>query len=502
VVDMVNKKGTIIKNSFKFTLSNAILRVSQIIQGIFVANLLGPTLFGLKNAIQLVLDYGGYLHLGSLNGFYRERQKNEFINVKKRNYYTHLIFSFLIIAGILFFIVSILCFVFLNYSFTIRASILIIGLLVPTGMFLTFLSIILQSKTDFNSLSVINLMQAGFVLFFIIIFVYFFGVIGYFLGTLLGSIIILVLRWYKAEYIPQIIINSRTFTLLKKSFYLFLFNFAYLVFFSVDRIFVINYFGEAELGYYAVGLFFANLMYFFISSLVLPVVPQIYQNIKNKRLLIKYIVFPTRITQNLIYSVVFLTLFLYPFLIFILPKYATGFLYVNILIFSVMFYPELSNKYFIGANKERFLLWFTSIFVFFAIFINFLVIIFDLPPLFIAISTMVALFLYGTITNLLCYKELLGSWNKALKEVFNYLWPLGYALIGYGLLWILAHFWLYGFMNYYVVKVIQAILFTIWYAPILWKLEKKHKILKIICEYIKGKLRPKFALTENPKTID
>ncbi|PIU22567.1 MAG: hypothetical protein COT14_00460, partial [Candidatus Diapherotrites archaeon CG08_land_8_20_14_0_20_30_16] len=66
-----------------------------------------------------------------------------------------------------------------------------------------------------------------------------------------------------------------------------------------------------------------------------------------------------------------------------------------------------------------------------------------------------------------------------------------YALVGYGLLWLLAHFWLYGIMNYYVMKVIQAVLFTIWYSPILWKIEKEHRIIKIIWAGIKGKIKGK-----------
>ncbi len=498
IMVLKSKKEKIIKASLQFSVSNILLRISQIIQGLFVANILGPTMFGIKNAIQLISDYGYYGHFGSLSIFSKERQKLEFDDTSKRDYYTNIIFTFLMLVSVIIIFISIMCFFFLNYSFLTRMSILIIGFLIPVTLFINFMSIIFQSKGDFQSLSVINITQAVLVLISIILFVYFLGVIGYFLGSLVGFFCILLFRWLKIDYTPKLVFNFKTiFLLLKQGLVLFLFSLSFLFFFSIDRFFIIYNFGATELGYYAIGVFFANLMYFFMATLVIPFIPKIFQNIASKTELYKYIIIPTKITNNIIYFFVFLVLFLYPFLIFILPKYSAGFLYVNILIFSILFYPLLITNYFVGANKEKFLLWYTCLFVLFAAILDFCVVIFKLPPIFIAVATMVTFFFYGVSMNLIGYKDLLGSYKKALKEVFNCLWPLGYALVGYGLLWLLAHFWLYDFINYYIVKAIQAVLFTIWYAPILWKIEKEHRILKMIWEGIKRKLKGKDQAVDN-----
>jgi len=497
----VQTKENIIKSTLKYSISNIVLRISQIIQGIFVANILGPAAFGLKNAIQLISDYGQYIHLGAQNTFYKERQKYEYSDVKYRDYITNVTISFFIIVSIIFFLLSIIAYFLLPYSQVIKTSILVIGLLVPVSLFNGFFTIMLQAKSDFGTQSRYNLLQAIFVLMFVVIAVYLFGVVGYFVGALIGFLVVGIYLYYKLALKYNFVFDLHiTWLFLKKGFLLFILNLNYLVFFSIDRLFIIYFYGETPLGYYAIGLFFANLMYFFMVTLLLPVVPQIYQNLDSKKIVSKYIIKPYIVSIKLIYYLVFIILFFFPFVIFILPAYSAGFTYINILVFSVMFFPILIFNYFIGKNREVFLLIISIFFVFLILILDLIVCLCHLSPIYIAVATLITFFFYGNVLNIIGYKEILGSWRSAFKAVFNYLWPLGYALLGYGLLWLLAHYWLYGIMNYYLAKIVQAFLFTIWYSPILWKIEKEHRILRIIVQA----LRKKFGKSESvyPKNIE
>lgn len=494
----MSEKQKLLKDSLYNTFSSIILRISQIIQGIFVANILGPVLFGLKNAIQMILDYGNYSHLGVLNSFYKERQSLEYTNVKKRDYYTNIVFSYLVLIGVISILISIVLFIFLNVSSTIKYSILLIGFLIPLSLFMTFLNTILQSKNEFKKIATLNIFQGIFILFFIIILVYYLGIVGYFLGALLGFLLCLLVFWNTINYTPKFVMNLKSILLfIRSGFSLFLFNLSYLVFYSIDRIFIISYYGELQLGFYAIGLFFANLMFFLIYTLLLPIVPKVFQNINNKTKISKIIIKPTNLAYLIIYWIVILILFLYPFILFIMPDYIQGVHFVYVLLFSVMFFPILIVNYFIGKNKELYLIGYTVFFLVLAIVLNLLVVLFKLPAIYIAYASAIVIALYGNSLNLVGYKSLLGSWKLAFKEVINYLWPLGYALVGYGLLWLLAHYWLYDIMNYYVVKVIQAILFTIWYLPILWKIEKEHRIIRLIWSGVKGKLRSDLSDIKN-----
>jgi O-antigen/teichoic acid export membrane protein len=494
----MSDKKQIIANSAKYTPSNLFVRIMQLIQGVFVANLLGPIAYGLKNALQMFLDYGNYGHFGVLFLFTKERQKTEFKNIKKRDYITNLSYSFLMFVGALFAILGVILFFVLNYSLSIRLSLLFIGFLVPVSFFAAFCYNILQSKSDFKIRSIANIIQGIFLVIFVVVAVYFIGVPGYFLGLLLAWGLVDLYLIYQMKMTYKFIFNIKLFFgLIVRSFPLFLLSLNYLLFVSIDRIVIWFNFGALEMGYYAIGMFFSGLMYFFISTLLVPVIPIIYQTIDKKVKQIRYVITSYRISMYLIYYVVLIIIFLYPIIVFLMPEYRPGTAYVNILIFSTMLFPILSYNYFIAKNKEKLMLALTGLFLCLALVLDLLVVYLGLKVVYIAYSTLISFFLYGTITNLICYKQLLGSYSKALKETFNYLWPLGYALVGYGLLWILAHQWLYGILNYYVVKVIQAILFTIWYSPILWKVEKEHKILKTVCGYIKGKISPKAVLLEN-----
>jgi len=493
---MVNK-DRVIKNSLKFIPSNIFLRFFQIIQGIFVANILGPTLFGLKNAIQLISDYGQYIHFGTENSFYKERQITEYKkDVSQKDEITNLTFTFYFFSSFLFLFICLLLFFLLPYSITIRSSILVIGFLVPLTLFNSFFYTILQSKQEFKKLSILNVLQGIFVFLGVVVFTYFWGVFGFFLGALIGLIIPFFYSYFESKYRVHFLFNyKKMYYLIKTGIILFFLGLAYIVFFSIDRLFILFSYGQTELGFYAIGLFFGNLMYFLIRTIILPLVPNVYQNIDNNFLLSKLIITPLKMVRLILYWVVFILIYLIPLFVLLLPQYSSGVQYINILIFSMMFFPILINNYFIGRNKEKYLILISLIFILLGILFNSLVVVFNLSPIFVAYATLFTIFMYGNVVYLIGYKDLLGSWKLALKEVFNYLWPLGYALIGYGLLWLLAHYWLYDILNYYIVKVIQAVLFTIWYLPILWKIEKEHKILKMIWQGFKVKIKKEEPLT-------
>ncbi len=483
-----NIKGNVLKNSTYNLLGNIVLRIFQIIQSFFMANILGPTQYGLRNGIQMYFEYGNYNHLGTNSLLSKKRQLYEHSNVVERDYLTNLVFSFNLITGIIFILIS-LGLYFILTDITLKYSLLLIGFCVFIANFRNINNIILNSQQKFKQISKINFWIGLSGTIFICLGVYFFGIIG----SYLGSILYLTINYFLSKHYAGISFKfifepKKYFELIKNGFILFLLSFSFLLIFSINRLFIIKGYGITELGYYAIGLFFANLMYFFITTLVYPLIPNIYQNRDNNVDLIKYIIIPYRLVMSLIYFMCILIIFLIPFIIFILPEYNAGIQYINILLFSIIFFPILITNYFISRNQEMKLLFITSIIIILEVLSNIFILLLNLKPIYLAISVVIINFIYGFILNLICYKDIFKSYKKALKEIFNYLWPLGYALVGYGLLWLLAHYVLYGFVNYYLVKIIQAILFTIWYSPILWKIEKEHKILKIIWTGVKNKL--------------
>jgi hypothetical protein len=111
--------------------------------------------------------------------------------------------------------------------------------------------------------------------------------------------------------------------------------------------------------------------------------------------------------------------------------------------------------------------------------LNFISIKLGFSAIGIAFATLVALFLYGNTMNFFCYLHILKSWKKSIYKLFLYLQPLIYAGIGYLLIWILFNFWLYNIINFYIARIIQIILFTLWYLPVILNIVNKTKIFKL-----------------------
>lgn len=491
-----NKKSGLIINLIINVLSNIVLRVTQIIQGILVANILGPTQFGIKNAIQIIIDYGRYSHFGVLDFFYKIRSSS--ITETERLELYENVFSFLFFMGVFVAIIGLVLAIFLNYSSYIRLSILFAGLSIGLTFIILFYYLILQSNQDFSNVAKINIVQGVITFLLIIFFVYYFGILGYFIGFLVSTILILIYIQNMAGIMPKIKFDYlQILSLIKSSFYLFVLTFSFTVILSVDRIFITFFYDKTSLGYYTIGLFFSGIIYFVLSILFAPIIPNIYK-LKQLTLvdLIKYTMKSNNIIYRGLYYLAVLIVFISPFFIFVLPKYGPGLVYINILCFSTIYMPYLMNAYFIAKHKEKEFIYVTILFILLALVFDFIIFAFNFGIIYIAFVTLIVVFVYGNTINMFGYKDILGSWSLAIKEVFNYLWPLGYALIGYGLLWLLAHYWLYDIMNYYVAKIVQAILFTLWYSPILWKIEKEHKIWKMVWDYLKGKMKKTNIISE------
>jgi len=486
---MSENKKILVKDTFKNTISNVFVKALTFLQGIVVANILGPTMYGLKNAIQLISDYGSNIHLGIIFQHNAERSENEYKKPEFANKVSNVTFTFILYLGLFCLLISWISFL-LPYSSTTNWSIFLILLNIPVMLFVFFYKSILTSQTKFGILAKINILQGISLIVFVVPLTYFWSIPGFFLGILLSTILTIIIEfifgYQKFEYYwnKQIFIHLLKFGILQMILQIF-----WIVLYSIDRIFVLNFFGKTELGFYALGLFFSGLVSFVLNLIWNPITPRVYQNIDNKTELYNYVIKSNQILFGLLSWFVIICVILLPFFILFMPSYATAIFYTQILVFSTIFIPNIIYQYFIGRKKMWTIIIVELIFLAVAGILNYLAVIFGFGTIGIVFATLITMFLYGNLMNYLCYSEIVESKYKSIIEMLNYLWPLGYALIGYGLLWLLAHYWLYSFINYYVVKIIQAVLFTIWYSPILWKIEKEHRILKIILDYLRGKIK-------------
>jgi hypothetical protein len=68
----LNTKFQIIRDILSYSASGIVAQALGLIAGFWVARLLGPSDFGVWNAVSLVLVYGAYLELGALSAMGRD----------------------------------------------------------------------------------------------------------------------------------------------------------------------------------------------------------------------------------------------------------------------------------------------------------------------------------------------------------------------------------------------------------------------------------------------
>jgi len=427
-----SNKKEIISDISKNTISNIFIKLMGFIQGLFVVNILGPILFGLKNALSLIYDYGQNSHLGVVFQHNIERKSNEIKDTKYANKISDATFSFLIFLSIFVIIILGIVAYFINYSLQTKLSIFIIGFAISFAFFVYLFTSIFTSQRKFSILLKWNIVNGILAIICVVPLTYYFKVFGFFLGLAISSFLSVayLLLIKKQIYNPKFNIDLKVYThLLKTGFLVLITQLFWLSLLSIDRIFVLHFFGTEILGYYAVGLFFSGYVRFLIQLISVPLTPHIYQ--KDEKEVINYIIKPNKYIYSGLYYIIIVAIILVPFLIFVFPKYGSSLDFIKILLFSTIFMPDLTTQYFLSKRRNWFIIKTTLLFLIFVILLNLLVIYLGFGAIGIAISTLIVLFLYSNTFNYLCYKELLVSTKKVIFEIWSYIWPLIYAGVGY-----------------------------------------------------------------------
>lgn len=473
------EKKRLLSDITKNSAANIFVKIMNFIQGVFVANILGPIMFGVKNAVSLIYEYGTNAHLGTISQHNIERNKNEEKNKKYANEISDATFSFLFFLSIFVIFVLGLIAYFVPYSLAIKFSIFVIGIAIVFTFFIYLYNSILTSQKNYNLLLKWNIINGIASIICVVPLTYFFKIFGFFLGLAMSQFIsIIFISIYKNQiYKPKLKINLKLYSLLlKEGIFVLIIQLFWLLILSVDRIFVLKFFGAEILGYYAIGLFFSGYVRFIIQLISGPLIPRIYQ----KENVEKYIIYPNQILCSILYYVAIVSIILIPFVVLLFPKYGASTDYIKILVFSTIFVPDLAIQYFLSRNKKFFIIILSLLFLVLSAALNFASIKLGFSAIGIAFATLITLFLYGNTMNFFCYLHILKSWKKSIYKLFLYLRPLLYAGIGYLLIWGLFRFWLYNVINFYVARIIQFTLFTLWYLPVILNIINKTKFFKLL----------------------
>ena len=321
-----------------------------LIAGFWIARLLGPEDFGVWNAVSLVLAYGAYLELGVLSAMGRDLpfclgqgdiEKAATIEGAARR---TIIFGAIVAA----------LFVIAFSLLPIHSSKMAFGLQAMAAVLIlqqvyTYHRILLRSYNQFRELSrqqvLFALINAGLA----VVFVVFFGLDGRLIAAILAQALIVLYALRKNPWrpIPQFD-SSFTWSLIRVGLPILISGFVLSLLATIDRLMVITFLGEKQLGYFGLALLLTNLVSLvpaMASQVLFPRITNPYGSSgKNVEALRSFILTPPKILSTLLPVLIGSLYFSLPLVIrVLLPAYIPGITAARIVIVGIFFFGILGS---------------------------------------------------------------------------------------------------------------------------------------------------------------
>jgi O-antigen/teichoic acid export membrane protein len=355
----------VVKNIFIFFISTFLARVAGFLRTFFVANLLGPSNYGLWVTLLIIPRFAPILVLGAGETMMKEYpyytgkgQMEKAKTVEELTYCTVLIaVSFL---GFFVFLNNI--FPLARFGFDINYF-LIIAAATSLNMITTFYLLRYMAHQDFKTISYLNVFMSviGFVI--IVSATYLGGfmgtVAGYFLNESLILLAVVIMAIYTIGLTrPKFSWKGIVHTI-KVGLPITLIWWIFMIFTTVDRIVAITFLGKASTGYYGLGVsLYASMM--LIPEVVgrvlyTKITEGLGKNISPEDLA-DIVVKPTRVLSLMMTFIIGIAIIVLPKLyITIFPKYLPGLVSAQILLLSSFFLSIIRNgiNYMVSTDNEK-----------------------------------------------------------------------------------------------------------------------------------------------------
>jgi O-antigen/teichoic acid export membrane protein len=463
------------------------------LSGLFIAKILGPSLFGVLSALMLIVLYSNYSHMGLLHAilkkvpFYRgANELNKIEEVKSVGFSVSMLISFSI--GIILFISS---FFLNNITIETANGLRLISIIVILQQFFQLTISTFRVEKKFIKVSVMNLIYSIVRFLLIILLGRYFKLEGVLLASIIAySIIVLYVIKYEKLGIKLNLDLKKARSLIKIGFLPLIVGISWVIYTSIDKIMILKYLGKTELGYYSIGILLMELLVYVpqaIGFILMPYFLERYGQAKEIDKLKPYFIQTNIIITHIMPIIIGAVILIMPMLInHILPDYQKSLFVIPTLIITVFFstLTSITNVFLISIDKEKDIIIYQVMTIAIAIGLNWLFISKGYGIYGVAIATLVTYMLFSYILNILTLKFL----NYTTKEKFSYFLkshlPFIYIL---GILIIIPKTQITLDIGKDIIStIIQMSIFAIASSPIIYYLNKKTDLIRLIINYLKG----------------
>lgn len=337
--------GIFLKEFLLFSASTVFYQGSRFVVSLVVASRLGPEVFGLWNALSLILTYGGVVSLGIISAMNRDvplfQGKGDVKKVEEIRYVSWgCTLCSSVVCGMILFIMP----TFIPLTFSMKTYLQWMGLLFVADQLYSYFQAYLKSDRRFELMSYQQFIVAGILPIVVIPLVIVYALQGYIFGQ---AVVILAVSLVIVKFIPftfRVTFDlQETFRLVKVGFPLMAVGMLYGLLTTVDRWVILTFLGVRELGYYSLAIMitaFLSIIPGVISQQVYPRMAETFGSTSSYSSLKKWLTCQTIMALAVMVPIVIGVYFLLPtFIERFLPKYVPGITAAKIVLFGVLFLP-------------------------------------------------------------------------------------------------------------------------------------------------------------------
>ena len=351
------------------------------VSGFWIANLLGPKNYGIWNAVSLVLAYGAYVEFGVLSTMGRDLpfyigQDDSLKAGAVDGAARYATICGAILASMVVLILSFL----LDYSPEIAFGMQAMAIVLVLQQIYTYHRILLRSHNNFKELSLQQVLFGIVTSGLAVLFVIWSGLKGRLIAAILAQIIILIYALYRNPWKPVPKLKWHVvWSLMRTGIPIIVSGFIITMLTSVDRLMVITFLGETQLGYLGLALMLVSAISLVPAMASQVLYPRINHKFgssgKNISSLRSYVLIPPVILSCLLPLAIGPLYLILPFVIkTFLPAYTSGIAAAKIVVIGIFFYGilGLTDYFLVTTGKLKQYVFFGCIALVFNIFLDYI----------------------------------------------------------------------------------------------------------------------------------
>lgn len=345
---------------FQYSMIKYIALGFGMIKSMVNAKFLGPELLGVLGNLTLMLGYCSYANLGILNSMNREYMLYKGKDDNKAREVINTTFTFLCGISIIFIGLGVFSLAINDGMFGIY--LMLIFTIAICEQFRLFFINYYRLTDNYRFINIIEVIYSICIFILTILLIEELQILGVLISMLICGVIIMIIgitqiKIFKLRFNKEILKD-----LIVIGIPLLIYNLGFYILSTIDRLIIIRYLTEADLGYYTFANSMVSATLVFISSLLFLLYPKVIKafNEGESNNIISKVTAYTKVLElsSVIFFIVGIIAF-EPFIKIILPKYENSIGVYIVLLMAVIInnIAYFSNVYIVSNKKQKYLVY-------------------------------------------------------------------------------------------------------------------------------------------------